>query len=39
MCIALIAHGEKKPEMIAFATEHEAILAEHDLIATGTTGG
>ncbi|MFW5963562.1 MAG: methylglyoxal synthase [Natronomonas sp.] len=39
MRIALIAHDEKKPEMIGFATEYESILAEHDLIATGTTGG
>ncbi|MFC6614690.1 methylglyoxal synthase [Halopenitus salinus] len=39
MRIALIAHDDEKPEMIAFANEHEEILAEHDLIATGTTGG
>jgi methylglyoxal synthase len=39
MRIALIAHDEKKPEMIDFASAHEATLADHDCIATGTTGG
>lgn len=39
MRLALIAHDDKKPEMMDWATEHESILREHDLIATGTTGG
>ncbi|WP_181693194.1 methylglyoxal synthase [Natronomonas sp. LN261] len=39
MRIALIAHDDEKPEMIAWAKEHEAILAANDLIGTGTTGG
>jgi methylglyoxal synthase len=39
MRIALIAHDEKKDEMVAFAAAHEATLGDHDLIATGTTGG
>jgi len=38
MRIALIAHDSEKPEMIGFVTDHEGILAAHDLIATGTTG-
>ncbi|MFC7132018.1 MULTISPECIES: methylglyoxal synthase [Salinibaculum] len=39
MRLALIAHDDKKPDMIDWATEHEAVLARNDLIATGTTGG
>ncbi|MFA9518151.1 methylglyoxal synthase [Halopenitus sp. H-Gu1] len=38
MRIALIAHDDEKADMVAFANEHERILDEHDLIATGTTG-
>jgi methylglyoxal synthase len=38
MRLALIAHDEKKPELIDFAQEHESTLAEYDLVATGTTG-
>lgn len=36
--LALIAHDEKKPQMISFARDHEDYLAEFDLVATGTTG-
>ena len=36
--IALIAHDEKKPDLIEFAQEHEQQLREYELIATGTTG-
>jgi methylglyoxal synthase len=39
MRIALVAHDREKPEMVAFAREHEAALADHGLVATGTTGG
>jgi len=39
MRIALVAHDDRKPDLIEWAREHEATLAEHDLIATGTTGG
>ena len=39
MRIALIAHDEKKSEMVDWATEYEDFLGSHDLIATGTTGG
>ncbi|CAM5772349.1 methylglyoxal synthase [Labrys miyagiensis] len=37
--LALIAHDQKKDEMVAFAETHRAILARFDLVATGTTGG
>lgn len=36
--LALIAHDEKKPELIEFARAHEEQLREYDLVATGTTG-
>ncbi|AHF99816.1 methylglyoxal synthase [Halostagnicola larsenii XH-48] len=36
--LALIAHDEKKPELIEFAQTHRAQLLEYELIATGTTG-
>jgi methylglyoxal synthase len=37
--IALVAHDEKKDEMVAFARDHRAQLAGFTLFATGTTGG
>jgi len=36
--VALIAHDDKKPDMIDLAQEHEELLRQYDLIATGTTG-
>jgi len=36
--IALVAHDEKKPEMIEFAKTHQDILSQCELTATGTTG-
>lgn len=36
--IALIAHDEKKPEIIEFVRRNRSILINCDLIATGTTG-
>jgi methylglyoxal synthase len=36
--LALIAHDEKKPEIIDFASEFADDLAKLELIATGTTG-
>lgn len=36
--IALIAHDEKKEDMIKFAKKHRSILKGMRLIATGTTG-
>jgi methylglyoxal synthase len=38
MRLALIAHDEKKEEMIEFASDHEDRLTEAELMATGTTG-
>lgn len=38
MNIALIAHDQKKPDMIHFAIAYETILSRHHLYATGTTG-
>lgn len=36
--IALIAHDGKKAEMVQFLLDHQAILKDAKLIATGTTG-
>ena len=36
--IALIAHDEKKAEMIEFVKRNHDILKKFDLVATGTTG-
>jgi len=36
--IALVAHDEKKAEMIKFAKTYKDILAQCQLTATGTTG-
>ena len=38
MRLALIAHDEKKDELIDFAQSHEHLFEGCDLIATGTTG-
>jgi len=37
--IALIAHDEKKDDLVAFAGAHRDFLRRCDLVATGTTGG
>jgi methylglyoxal synthase len=37
--IALIAHDEKKDDLVAFAGDHRTFLASCELVATGTTGG
>ena len=39
MRIALIAHDEKKDDLVAFAGAHRDFLKGCDLVATGTTGG
>ena len=39
MRIALVAHDRKKDDMVALATEFAALLTQHTLMATGTTGG
>ena len=36
--IALIAHDQKKSDLVAFVVEHQAFFANCDLVATGTTG-
>lgn len=36
--VALIAHDNKKDDMIAFAHDHRDILSRYQIIATGTTG-
>lgn len=38
MRIALVAHDQKKEDLIQFVTAFKPILEEHDLYATGTTG-
>jgi methylglyoxal synthase len=38
MRLALIAHDEKKPDLIEFAQNREDDLSHFDLMATGTTG-
>lgn len=35
--IALIAHDNKKSEMVAWATENKELLSEYELCGTGTT--
>ena len=36
--IALIAHDDEKPTIVALAQEREELLSTFDLVATGTTG-
>lgn len=36
--VALIAHDEKKSDIIDLAEEHKELLEGYELIATGTTG-
>lgn len=36
--VALIAHDEKKPEMIDLVESYESLLSECELVGTGTTG-
>lgn len=37
--IALIAHDNRKADLLAWARFNRGTLAKHDLLATGTTGG
>ena len=37
-CIALVAHDNKKQDLIEWARFNKELLAEHALFATGTTG-
>ena len=36
--LALVAHDQKKADLVDFAVSHAARLAAFDLVATGTTG-
>ena len=36
--LAMIAHDQKKDDIVAFAVRHAAFLAGCDIVATGTTG-
>jgi methylglyoxal synthase len=36
--IALVAHDNKKPDLLAWARFNQDLLARHELFATGTTG-
>lgn len=38
MKITLIAHDQKKEDMVEFAIAYKPILEQHELFATGTTG-
>ena len=37
--IALVAHDHMKPDILEWALFNREMLARHDLLATGTTGG
>ncbi|UUP17762.1 methylglyoxal synthase [Nitratireductor thuwali] len=37
--VALIAHDQKKDDLVAFAKAHEPFLSDAAIVATGTTGG
>jgi methylglyoxal synthase len=36
--LALIAHDQKKADLLAFARQHREVLAGYPLVATGNTG-
>lgn len=36
--VALIAHDERKPDIIDLVQEYEDVLVDYDLLGTGTTG-
>lgn len=38
-CIGLVAHDDRKDEMVAWAQANRDKLALHQLVGTGTTGG
>ncbi|MBC2580629.1 methylglyoxal synthase [Clostridium sp. DJ247] len=39
MKIALIAHDKKKDDMVDFVKRYKEYFEEHEIFATGTTGG
>lgn len=36
--VALIAHDEKKPDIVELVREYESLLSAFELVGTGTTG-
>jgi methylglyoxal synthase len=38
MRIGLVAHDNKKPDLMEWARHNQRVLAAHNLVATGTTG-
>ena len=36
--IGLVAHDNKKPDLVEWARYNRHVLVDHDLVATGTTG-
>ena len=36
--LALVAHDHRKADLVEWARHNAALLADHDLVATGTTG-
>ncbi len=38
LTIGLVAHDEKKRELVAWAGKHKEVLKKANLVATGTTG-
>ncbi|GEA10172.1 methylglyoxal synthase [Alteromonas sp. KUL49] len=39
LTVALVAHDHKKPELLAWVKKHQDVMAQCDLVGTGTTGG
>jgi len=39
LTIGLVAHDDKKDDMVAWAGRNRAVLERHRLVGTGTTGG
>lgn len=37
--LAIVAHDQKKDQMISWVAAHEGLLRDKELFATGTTGG
>ncbi|MBB5514045.1 methylglyoxal synthase [Rubricella aquisinus] len=37
--LALVAHDQRKDDLVAWARHHEPLLRDAQIVATGTTGG